>query len=86
MTLLSKIEICLYSCFIYLKIAVSNPINIANPTTITIGIQIGEVTHHHDHLATGPISANLSTRNIRNTVVPIPIPELLFDSAILIYF
>jgi hypothetical protein len=28
----------------------------------------------------------LSTRNIRNTIVPIPIPELLFDSAILFYF
>jgi hypothetical protein len=43
--------------------------NNQNPT----GIQIGAVTHHHDHVMT-PIS--LRTRKMMNRIVPRPSDEL----------
>ena len=49
------------------------PVNTNN--TNAIGIQNGEKTHHQDHVATTPIPASLSTKNIRNSTVPIPIPS-----------
>jgi len=46
-------------------------------TTKDNGIHRGDVIHHHDQYWTGPISASLSVRKIRNRIVPIPNP--LFD-------
>ena len=44
------------------------------------GIHRGDVTHHHDQSI---LSNNLSTRNIRNNIVPIPIPlPVLLDELI----
>lgn len=50
--------------------------------TSASGIQSGAVTHHHDQYCTGPISANLSVKKIKNITVPRPIPfdvDLLSD-------
>ena len=38
------------------------------------GAHNGEVTAHHDHFATGPISANFKTKKTIKTIVPKPIP------------
>ena len=46
-------------------------------TTKDNGIHRGDVIHHHDQYWTGPISASLSVKKIRNSIVPIPNP--LFD-------
>ncbi len=45
-----------------------------NPSITTIGNQSGAVTAHHDQYCTGPISANLSVKSIKNNMVPRPIP------------
>jgi hypothetical protein len=53
---------------------------VANKNTATIGPHNGLVTVHHDQLATIPTFANLSVRNIRNIIKPIPIPpEFLLE-------
>ena len=39
-----------------------------------IGIHKGEVTHHHDQVATCPMPANLRVKKIRKRTVPIPMP------------
>jgi hypothetical protein len=44
--------------------------------TNNVPIHKGLVTHHHDHLPTGPYSVNFKTRNTRNTALANPIPEL----------
>jgi hypothetical protein len=49
-----------------------------------IGIQSGEVTHHHEHFATFPISANFKTRNTANITPPNPIPLPAEDDLLLI--
>jgi hypothetical protein len=52
----------------------------------TIGTHNGLVTAHHDQLATTPTPANLSVRNIRNIIKPIPIPpEFLLEFDIFLY-
>lgn len=61
-------------------IAAINTVPINNSNINAIGIQSGEKTHHQDHVATTPIPASLSTKNIRNSTVPIPIP---FDVSLL---
>ena len=56
------------------------------PSTSTNGIQSGEVTHHHDQLATSPIFASLSTKNTMKTKVDNEIPDdvdLLFAIVLL---
>jgi hypothetical protein len=50
-----------------------------------IGIQRGEVTHHQDQLATGPVPVNFSTRKTKNTKDPRPIPLVLFDLLLIIF-
>jgi hypothetical protein len=53
-----------FNYFQYLTIA-KNPPKI---TTInTANIHSGDVTHHHDQLATGPYSVSFNTRKIKNT-------------------
>ena len=45
---------------------------IAKPSKI--GIHSGEVTHHHDQVATCPMPASLRVKKIRNKTMPIPRP------------
>jgi len=60
-----------------------NTIGITNAN----GIHNGEVTHHHDQVATWPIPANLRVRNIKNSIVPILMSVVdLFLSVILLKF
>ena len=46
------------------------------------GIQIGDVTHNQDQLATVPTIANLKVKNIKKIIpaIPIPLPVLFFIS------
>ena len=55
-------------------------INVTNPI-IKIGIHNGENTHNQLQVATTPHPPNLSVRNIRKIIVPIPNPEP-FDSSL----
>lgn len=51
-----------------------------------IGIHNGAVTHHHDHLATGPISASFNVRKIKKINDPIPNPPEFVLPLILFFF
>ena len=53
--------------------------------TINAGTHNGEVTAHHDQYCTGPISANLSTKNIKNNTPPTPIPLDVFLFSLIIF-
>lgn len=56
-------------------------------STNAIEIHNGEVTHHHDQLATGPISASLSIRNTIKTAPEREIPvDVDFEFAIVCIF
>ena len=46
------------------------------------GIQIGDVTHNQDQLATVPTFANFKVKNIKKIIpaIPIPLPVLFFIS------
>jgi hypothetical protein len=52
-------------------------------TTIAIGNQSGDVTHHQ---LQSIVSVSFKTRNIRNNVILIPIPPDVFFSLISFFF
>lgn len=49
-----------------------------------IGIHNGENIHHQLQVATTPQPPNLRVKNIRNMIVPNPIPELVVFSDIIL--
>lgn len=51
----------------------------AIPKIRPVGIHKGEVTHHHDQLATTPTCASFNPRNKRNNSIGKLKPELVLD-------
>jgi len=68
-------------------VPINQQINIIKrtPTTNEAGIQRGLVTHHQDHVAIMPISANFNTKKIRNTNPHNPIPVLVLEFLLILF-
>lgn len=60
-------------------ITATQNINASTAVVNTNGIQSGQVTHHQDQLATGPVLVSFKTKNTKKIIVVMPTPfELLF--------